>query len=625
MSVLPQAVDDTFATAQSVTGSTVISGNLGSNDISSTDSSMFGWAPAGFTGVGYDGGWYTWDTSNPADPYLVFIEIVQSGYVTFPRATRDSVIFTEQGGWVVLNTNGTFTYTALNGYIGPDSFDYAFVDEQFGVSEATVQLNVTYTPGANLKPIAKDDTYHVAAGLKYTSSVSVLTNDADGPDNITTDNLLSIQGTTFASANGGVVSLFANGQFTYTPRAGFVGIDSFNYTVRDGLGATDKGTVTLHVGTTINTAPVAGDDTFSASHGRNISGNVLTNDTDINGDTVQAMAGTYTTTLGGTVTLLANGTFTFVPASNAAGTDGFTYSVFDGRGGTDQGFVTLKMTNAAPVAITDVLSVAYGNKATGNLLTNDSDADGDMLAAGAGTFATAAGGSVTILANGGYTYTGKPGYAGSDSFQYSVSDGFGGLTKGLLNIKVLPPSNYQKGTAGADTMYGTTTADVVSSGAGDDVVYGNDGNDKIYGSSGRDNLQGQNGDDRLVGNTGKDTLIGGAGNDWLDGGDHGDTYTGGTGADRFYLRASNAIDYDRITDFTSGTDKLVLDLSRFGLADGSAVTLEAIGTAADGQHRLVYDKDNKSLYLDDGTSAADVLLTTFSSKVTLLESDIILM
>ena len=91
----------------------------------------------------------------------------------------------------------------------------------------------------------------------------------------------------------------------------------------------------------------------------------------------------------GTLTLNANGSFTYTPTADYHGADSFTYKANDGAADSNVATVslTINAVNHPPVAVNDsysvnedtVLSVA----ATG-VLANDTDADGDTLDGGAG-------------------------------------------------------------------------------------------------------------------------------------------------------------------------------------------------------------------------------------------------
>ncbi len=98
-----------------------------------------------------------------------------------------------------------------------------------------------------------------------------------------------------------------------------------------------------------NTAPVAGDDTASTVQGSPVTIKVLANDHDADGDALTVAS--VGQAAGGTVKLNADGTATYTPATGFTGSDGFTYTVSDGRGGTDTGTVAMKVGGAAPVVV----------------------------------------------------------------------------------------------------------------------------------------------------------------------------------------------------------------------------------------------------------------------------------
>src|SRR6185436_8049118 len=145
-----------------------------------------------------------------------------------------------------------------------------------------------------------------------------------------------------ATAQGGSITVAANGTYTYTPAANFNGTDTFDYTVTDGT-ATDVGRLTITVSSG-NDAPVAIDDTASTAEDTVLVGSVApqSNDTDLDGDTLS---------------VAANGTYTYTPAANFNGTDTFDYTVTDGTA-TDVGRLTITVSsgNDAPVAIDDAAS-----------------------------------------------------------------------------------------------------------------------------------------------------------------------------------------------------------------------------------------------------------------------------
>lgn len=173
----------------------------------------------------------------------------------------------------------------------------------------------------------------------------------------------------------------------------------------------------------INVAPVATNDGFALIAGATISGNVLSNDHDANGDTLAATLSSGPKN--GILLFNKDGTFTYKAESGFVGTDTFTYAVSDGKA-SDTATVTLKVsapapTNIAPTAVNDAYNLVAGESVRGFVLANDKDADGDALVAVLKT--GPAHGTVSIADNGSFVYTPKVGFSGTDSFVYTASDG----------------------------------------------------------------------------------------------------------------------------------------------------------------------------------------------------------
>ena len=164
-------------------------------------------------------------------------------------------------------------------------------------------------------------------------------------------------------------------RFTYTPNTNFNGTDSFTYTARDGTAVSNIATVTITV-TGVNDAPVAVNDVATTAEETAVSGNVLTNDTDVDTGTTLT-ASLVASASNGTVTLAADGSFTYTPNANFNGTDSFTYRASDGTAFSSVAPVTITVTavNDAPVAVNDAATTAEETAVGGNVLTNDTDVD----------------------------------------------------------------------------------------------------------------------------------------------------------------------------------------------------------------------------------------------------------
>ncbi|PKM05622.1 MAG: hypothetical protein CVV14_15245, partial [Gammaproteobacteria bacterium HGW-Gammaproteobacteria-4] len=323
---------------------------------------------------------------------------------------------TTAGGTIVIAANGSYTYTPPTDYTGVDSVDYTVTD---GTATDIGTLNISVGP-ANDPPVAVDDAITVAEDTPFTSVVDLDANDTD----LDGDALTVVPGT-FATTAGGSIVIAADGSYTYTPPANYTGSDSVNYTVTDGS-ATDVGTLNITI-TPANDPPVAVDDSITVTEDTPFTSvvDLDANDTDLDGDSLTVLPGTFTTTAGGTIVIAANGSFTYTPPANYNGSDSVNYTVTDGSA-TDIGTLNITITpaNDPPVAVDDAIMVA----------------DGDSLTVVPGTFATTAGGTIVIAANGSYTYTPPANFNGSDSVNYTVTDG-SATDVGTLNITVTPAND----------------------------------------------------------------------------------------------------------------------------------------------------------------------------------------
>nr|WP_290222797.1 tandem-95 repeat protein [Trichocoleus desertorum] len=329
-----------------------------------------------------------------------------------------------QGGTVVVNNNGSFTYQAPTDFSGTDSFTYTVADPSGDTSSATVI--VTVNP-INDRPTATPD--------------AVITNEEETVTIDLTDNVSDVDGDvlTFATATNprnGVVANNGDGTFTYTPNVDFSGSDSFTYTVNDGRGGTATSTVSITVDN-VNDIPVARNDSFTTTEdpGSVTIPNVLANDTDVDrGDLLSVSSNTDPTN--GTLVNNGNGTFSYTPTTDFNGTDSFTYVVDDGKGGTAEATVLLRVTplNDAPTATAEDVSTAEETAIAINLLDNASDVDGDPLTFSVG--ANPRNGTVVNNNNGVFTYTPRLNFVGSDSFTYRVNDGRGGTAFATVGITV---------------------------------------------------------------------------------------------------------------------------------------------------------------------------------------------
>jgi VCBS repeat-containing protein len=277
---------------------------------------------------------------NNDDFKVLSAEIVSSVSNSAPVANDDSAMLSEDGstvvavlandtdansdpltvtnvdgathGEVVLNANGTVTYTPNANYNGSDSFTYTVSDGKGATDTATVTVTVT---GVNDAPVAADDTGSSNEDTTITGSVAA--NDTDVDTGVLS---YAVNGTApagFTLNPNGSWSLNASNAAYQDLAAGATRDVVVSYTVSDGLGGSDTGELTVTV-TGVNDAPVAADDSFGSGTSKVYEGmeyvidvtDLLSNDGDVDG-TFQ-FAGTASNPTKGMVAVVQEGGSTFL-------------------------------------------------------------------------------------------------------------------------------------------------------------------------------------------------------------------------------------------------------------------------------------------------------------------------
>jgi hypothetical protein len=325
-------------------------------------------------------------------------------------------------------------------------------------------------------PVAHDDE---AVGLEDKPvTINVLANDVHPTGGPMTTVLVG-------SAMNGEVAGNADGSFTYTPPPNFYGIDMFGYQAVDAAGvASGLAMVTVTIGE-VNDAPVAGDDAVATAQDMPFSSTVPVYDAD-NDDGLLDRDDTLTTELvaatsNGTLVLRPDGTYTYAPHTGYYGADHFTYRVSDGRGGSDEGAVTIQVTPATAGSVYVVDDPAVPGQ---TILVVNGTPGGDVIA-----IAPGAGGvevSLDGVLKGLFGPSGRMfvfGYGGGDLIQVAAA--------------VTSPA----------WVYGDDGNDLVLLGSGGGIAFGGGGTDILVGGANRDILVGGDGGDVIVGNSGDDVLI----------------------------------------------------------------------------------------------------------------------
>ncbi len=353
-------------------------------------------------------------------------------------------------GVVVVNTDGTITYTPNATYDGVDSFDYTITDAAGNVDTATVSITVNPEP-SNYAPTADADTATVLMG--DTVDIDVLANDTDVEDTSFAGSNLSID----TAPEHGSVSIQSNGVITFTPNQSYVGADSFTYTLTDSGGESSTAIVNVSVLADI-------DPNATATHTGDANDNYIksasANDTLLGldgNDTLYGVAGDDQLVGGlGDDTLWGySGNDTYIWASGD-GNDLVQESNVSGSG-------------------TDILHF------TGGIVLSDLEIYGytshDLKIKYIPTS------EILTLQNQLYSDT-----------DYSVET----LTFDDGSSYNLIQGMKVQGSASNEALYGTVYDDTMRGGQGDDIIDGETGNDTLYGDIGNDTLYGGVGDDSYV-------------------------------------------------------------------------------------------------------------------------------
>ena len=268
-------------------------------------------------------------------------------------------------------------------------------------------------PDGNTAPVANADSYSTSPGqtLKVGTAAGVLANDTDAEDDPLTAQIAS-------QPAGGTVTLKADGSFTYTPKAGFSGVDTFTYQASDGQVLSEPATVSIFISN-----EVAVDDSASTRSDTPVTINVLANDHDSNGTFDPSTVAIATAPASGSAVVNANGTITYTPGTTL-GNNTFTYTVKDNLGAVSNPATVTVFVNAPPVAANDSALTRSDKPVTINVLGNDSDVDGSLDASRVAIVSAPSNGTAVVNPNGTITYT--PGTTlGNNTFTYTVKDNLG--------------------------------------------------------------------------------------------------------------------------------------------------------------------------------------------------------
>ncbi|HCG8515461.1 TPA: tandem-95 repeat protein [Vibrio parahaemolyticus] len=348
------------------------------------------------------------DSTNVVEDTPTIINVL--GNDTFEGKDKVVSLDAENGpknGTVIVNNDGTVTYTPNDNYVGKDTFTYIVTSG--GVSESTtVEVNVT---PVNDAPVAKDD---IATTQEDTAvTIDVLPNDTD-----VDGDKLSIQSASVPEAQGKVE--IVDGKLVFTPAENFNGDAEITYTVTDGA-LTDQATVKVTVNA-VNDTPVVESNIADQALAEDFT--PYTIDLNTAFSDVDNVDGELTFSVSGNSNIqvaIVNGIATITPTADWNGSETLTFTATDPSGESISQTVNFTV---APVAdiVADSVTVVEDTPTIIKVLGNDTF-EGDDKVVSLDTNNGPANGTVSINPDGSVTYTPNDNYHGTDSFTYIVTSG----------------------------------------------------------------------------------------------------------------------------------------------------------------------------------------------------------
>lgn len=339
-----------------------------------------------------------------------------------------------QRGVVVINSDGSFAYQASGVLLESDQFVYQVSDDAGGIANATVNI---LPNGSTLPPVAVNDSYQIDEDntlVISTTNQGILANDSD-PNDLA----IELVETLLIEPQNGRLNLALDGTFTYIPNSNFVGIDQFQYQIKNSAGLFTQAFVTITVNP-IADIPVALNDNYQVDEDTALlvdaASGLLLNDVNFDGTSLKVNTTPVSPPLKGTLTLVDDGSFSYLPNSDFHGIDSFSYQIINDAGLTNTANVNIVVLplNDAPIAVDDIAQTNEDTQIIVDVLANDIDKDGDALTL---TGVSLNNGSANIVA-GKLNITPALNFFGVISVTYTVTDSQDVSSNGTLLLTVLP-------------------------------------------------------------------------------------------------------------------------------------------------------------------------------------------
>ena len=283
-----------------------------------------------------------------------------SGRLSATDPDGSSLSFSGSGatehGTVEIDANGLYTYTPNADYNGSDSFTYTVTDSDGASSTATITFEVASVD--DVPVVTVPDAVSGGTGTEIDLDISA------AMDDVTSETVASIEISgvpTGATLSVGTDNL--DGTWTISGAEELAALDGLtitsatddnsDFTLSVTSTSTDGGTSDpVNIEVNVNVAPEAAGGTEDALEDTAFTGQLSA--TDVDGDTLEFTLAEGGDAAHGTVTVNADGSYSYTPDADYNGTDTFTYEVDDGQGGTDTATVTLNVASVDDVPVVTV-------------------------------------------------------------------------------------------------------------------------------------------------------------------------------------------------------------------------------------------------------------------------------
>ncbi len=479
ISIVPTGVNDSYTTPVNVTSTETVKSNDGTANQSNAVTVTIVTAPTNGTAtvnsttgvvtyvpttgfIGSDSYAYTL-TNNGATsaPITVNISIIPTGtndtYTTpvnvtstetvksndgtanQPNAVTVTIVTAPTNGTATVNsTTGVVTYVPTTGFIGSDSYAYTLTNN--GATSAPITVNIS------IIPTGTNDTY--TTPVNVTSTETVKSNDGTANQS----NAVTVTIVT-APTNGTATVNSTTGVVTYVPTTGFIGSDSYAYTL------TNNGATSAPITVNISIIPTGTNDTYTTPVNVTSTETVKSNDGTANQPNAVTVTIVTAPTNGTAAVNATTGVVTYVPSTGYIGTDTYTYSLTNN--GATSAPITVSI-SIIPIGVNDTYTTPINVTSTETVKSNDGAANQPNVVTVAIVTLPTNGNAIVNSTTGVVTYVPATGFTGTDTYTYALTNNGATSAPITVTISVVP--------TGVNDSY-TTPVNTVST----EAVKNNDG------------------------------------------------------------------------------------------------------------------------------------------------------